>query len=170
MAHNSRIRIERCPKWIRGYLTLKYLVGRRQGELLKLTTFSGGRDGIAFGILKKRRERVLIVRWTPRLRRVWSWLLALERPENCPYIFWATKGKNRGKALSKRGFKSAWQRAQAKWIAAGNEAFWEHDIRASTGAASASDEAARQLLDHEDVRTTRKSYRRAKVVKVPALR
>jgi hypothetical protein len=159
-----------CPDWIRGYMTLKHLVGRRQGEMLKLTKFSGGRDGIAFKILKKRRERTLVIQWTPRLRRVWGWLLELERPDTCAWIFWSTKGKTRGDALSKRGFKSAWQRAQAKWIAAGNVAFWEHDLRAATGAASKTDEDARALLDHEDVRTTRKSYRRARVQKVSPLR
>lgn len=159
-----------CPPWLRGYILLKYLTGRRQGELLKLTKFSGGRDGIAFSILKKRRERVLIVRWTPRLRAVWQWVLALPRPDTSAYVFWATKGKNRGKALSKRGFKSAWQRAQAKWIQAGNEAFWEHDIRAAAGTAAEDDARAQELLDHESVSTTRRSYRRARVKKVDPLR
>lgn len=158
-----------CPDWLRGYMTLKYLVGRRQAELLKLNKFAGGRDGIAFSIVKKRRQRTLIVKWSPRLRKVWSWLLALERPEHTAWIFWSTKGKRRGEALKKSGFKSAWQRAQAKWIAEGNEAFWEHDIRAATATAMESDQAAQLLLDHEDVRVTRKRYRRGKVVKVDAL-
>ena len=159
-----------CPDWLRGYITLKYLVGRRQKEMLKLTTFSEKRDGLAFQIAKKRRVRTMIVRWTPRLRATWEWLKARSRPETCSWIFWATKGKNRGAGLSQRGFKSAWQRAQAQWIAAGNEAFWEHDIRAATATASDSDHDAQQLLDHEDVSVTRKKYRRGKVVKVDALR
>lgn len=158
-----------CPAWLRGYSTLKYLVGRRQAEMLKLSKFSEKRDGLAFTIVKKRRARTLVIRWSPRLRRTWEWLKRLPRPEHTPWIFWATKGKNRGAALTKAGFKSAWQRAQEKWIAAGNEAFWEHDLRAATGAASVSDVAAQQLLDHEDVKVTRKHYRRARVVKVDPL-
>lgn len=148
-----------APEWMRGYLALKYLTGRRQGELLKLGLFSERDAGIAFRILKKRRYRELIVEWTPRLRRVWKWLKALPRPGGSTVIFPASKGKRLGQALSSRGFKSAWQRAQAAWITAGNEGFWEHDIRAATATAAKSDEAARELLDHDDVGTT-KSYRR----------
>lgn len=147
-----------CPDWLRGYLALKYLSGRRQGELLKLGLFSEQERGIAFRILKKRRYRELLVEWTPRLRRVWEWLKARPRPASV-MIFPARKGKRLGQALTSMGFKSAWQRAQADWIAAGNEAFWEHDIRAATATAAKTDEAARELLDHETVSTT-KSYRR----------
>ena len=149
-----------CPEWLRGYLSLKYLAGRRQGELLKLTLFSERHDGVVFFILKKRRLRPLVVRWTPRLRRVWNWLKALSRPKHTTAIFWATKGKSRGQALSARGFKSAWQRAMAQWIAAGGARFTEQDIRAATATAAESDERARELLDHESVRTTRRVYRR----------
>ena len=148
-----------APDWLRGYLALKYLTGRRQGEMLKLGLFSEQERGIAFRILKKRHYRELIVEWTPRLRLVWEWLKVLPRPKDSTVIFPASKGKRRGQALSSRGFKSAWQRAQAAWIAAGNVAFWEHDIRAATATASKSTEAARELLDHENIRTTH-GYRR----------
>lgn len=143
-----------CPDWLRGYMALKHLTGRRQGELLKLGLFSERQAGIAFRILKKRRYRELIVEWSPRLRVVWAWLKAL-RPASSTMIFPASKGERRGQGLTARGFKSAWQRAQARWEAAGNVGFWEHDLRA----ASDSDEAARALLDHDSVRVTRK-YRR----------
>lgn len=148
-----------CPDWLRGYLALKYLTSRRQGEMLKLGLFSERRDGIAFRILKKRRYRELVVLWSPRLRRVWEWLKRLPRPAGSVMMFPATKGKRRGQGLTARGFKSAWQRAQAKWEAAGNAGFWEHDIRAASATASESDERARELLDHDSVRVTRK-YRR----------
>lgn len=159
-----------CPPWLRGYLLLKYLTGRRQGEMLKLSTFSEKPDGIAFQILKKRKLRTVTVTWSPRLRIVWEWLKRQKRPENCSMIFWATKGKNKGKQLSASGLKSAWQRAQEDWIAAGNVAFWEHDIRGAAGSDANSDTAAQELLDHESVSTTRKSYRRATTKKVRPLR
>lgn len=159
-----------CPPWLRGYLLLKYLAGRRAGEMLKLSTFSEKPDGIAFQILKKRKLRTLTITWTPRLRIVWNWLKALPRPEKCAMIFWSRKGKRKGEALSASGLQSAWQRAQLGWIEAGNEAFWEHDIRGAAGSDAKSDEAAQELLDHESVATTRKSYRRNPTKKVRALR
>lgn len=157
-----------APKWLHGYLALKYLTGRRQGELLKLGLFSERKAGIAFRILKKRRYREVIVRWSPRLRVVWEWLKKLPRQKNSVMIFPASRGKRRGQALSARGFKSAWRRAQVRWIADGNMAFWEHDIRAATATAAESDERARELLDHGELRVTRK-YRRG-TAKVRPLR
>lgn len=159
-----------CPPWLRGYVLLKYLAGRRQVEMLRLTTFSEKPDGVAFQIAKKRKLRTITVQWSPRLRIVWEWLKRQPRPDNCAFLFWSTRGKTRGDALSARGIKSAWQRAQASWIAAGNVAFWEHDIRGASGTDSDSDERAQELLDHETVATTRKSYRRNLTKKVRPLR
>jgi hypothetical protein len=153
------------PKWLRGYLTLKLLTGRRQGELLKLTLFSEKPSGIAFRILKKRKERELIVQWTPRLRRVWKWLKSLPRPKDKPHIFIG----ERGKPVNARSLKSVWQRAMQKWGRDGNDRFWEHDLRAFTAGAAESDERARELLDHGSLSTTRKSYRRT-TAKVRPLR
>lgn len=149
-----------CPEWLRGYLALKHLTGRRQGELLKLGLFSERHDGLAFRILKKRRYRQLVVQWTPRLRIVWEWLKKISRPASSTMIFSASKGKRRGQALSTRGFKSAWQRAMAVWISAGGEHFTEQDLRAAAATAAETDERARELLDHESIRTTRRVYRR----------
>ena len=80
--------------------------------MLKLSTFSEKPDGIAFQILKKRKQRTLTITWTPRLRMVWEWLKRLSRPERCSMLFWSREGKTRGDALSAQGFKSASQRAQ----------------------------------------------------------
>ena len=159
-----------CPDWMRGYLALKFFSGRRQGEMLKLTTFSEKPNGITFTLLKKRKQVTATVLWSPRLRRVWEWLKALPRPDNCPYIFYSHRGKTRGKQLSQRGFKSAWQRAQAQWIKDGNEAFWEHDIRAASATASRTIEEARERLQHESKATTRGYMRGPINTKVKPLR
>jgi hypothetical protein len=164
-SERRRFSRERCPDWLRGYLALKLLTGRRQGELLKLNRFSEKPSGIAFRILKKRKERELIVSWTPRLRAVWKWLLALPRPKDTAAIFIG----ERGKPVNARSLKSVWQRAMQKWRSDGNEKFWEHDLRAYTAGAADSDERARELLDHGSVSTTRKSYRRT-TAKVRPLR
>jgi hypothetical protein len=154
-----------CPRWLRGYLALKLLTGRRQGELLKLNRFSEKPSGIAFRILKKRKERELIVSWTPRLRKVWKWLLALPRPADKAEIFIG----DRGSPVNARSLKSVWQRAMQRWEASGNTRFWEHDLRAFTAGAAESDERARELLDHGSIAVTRKSYRRT-TAKVRPLR
>lgn len=154
-----------CPNWLRGYLTLKLLTGRRQGELLKLTLFSEKPSGMAFRILKKRKERELIVSWTPRLRRVWKWLKSLPRPSYSSAMFHG----ERGRPVNARSLKSIWQRAMVRWEQDGNHRFWEHDLRAYTAGAAESDERARELLDHGSISTTRKSYRRT-TAKVRPLR
>ncbi len=158
-----------CPDWLRGYMTLKHLTGRRQGELLKLGLFSERPDGIVFRILKKRRWREVLVEWSPRLRRTWEWLKRLPRPTSSTMIFVASRGPRRGFVLTARGFKSAWQREMARWVAAGGERFHEHDLRAASGSAAKTDERARELLDQEDVRTTRRSYRRNVVQRMKPL-
>jgi integrase len=156
-----------CPEWLRAYTLLKYLTGRRQGELLRLGLFSVKPAGFAVRISKKRRERELLIEWTPRLRRVVDYIVGkLRRPKSSLMLFHG----ERGRPMTARGFKSAWQRAMAKWEAAGNARFWEHDLRAMTSSAAETDERARELLDHESVRTTRRSYRRASVQKVKPLR
>lgn len=154
-----------CPRWLRGYLALKLLTGRRQGELLKLTLFSEKPSGIAFRILKKRKERELIVSWTPRLRRVWKWLKSLPRPSTTPAVFIG----ERGRPVNARSLKSVWHRAMGRWERDGNNRFWEHDLRAFTAGAAESDERARELMDHGSLSTTRKSYRRT-TAKVRPLR
>lgn len=154
-----------CPDWLRGYLALKHLSGRRQGELLKLGLFSERPGGIAFRVLKKRKTRELTVEWTPRLRKVWEWIKALRRPSNSVMLFHG----ERNKPVNARSLKSVWQRAMQKWEEAGNERFWEHDLRSASADAAETDERARELLDHASVQTTRKHYRR-KDAKVRPLR
>ena len=153
-----------CPDWLRGYLALKYLTGRRQGELLTLGLFSEQRDGIVFRILKKRRKRELVIEWSPRLRRIWEWLKKQRRPKSSLMLFHGERA-----AVKKNGFGSAWQRAMKSYVAAGGERFQEHDIRAATASAAASDGRAQELMDHEDARTTRRVYRRAQVSKIKPL-
>ena len=155
-------------QWLRGYIALKFLTGRRQGEMLKLGRHSERPTGLAFGILKKRRQRERIVLWSPRLRAVWEWCKRLPRPVASTMIFTSSRGPRRGQALRRRAFTEAWHRAQRQWVALGNEGFWEHDIRAAAATASKSDAAAQALFDHTSAEITR-GYRRG-TAKVSPLR
>ena len=66
-----------------------------------------------------------------------------------------------GTQQTARGFKSAWQRAMAEYVAAGGARFWEHDIRAKSGSDAQTDARAQDLLGHASASTTRRHYRRA---------
>lgn len=138
-AERRRFAPECCPDWMRGYLALKYLTGRRQGELLKLGRFSERPSGLAFSVLKKRRQRELI---RPLVATAAQGVGVAETPTQ---IFTSSCGPRRGQGLTQAGFKTAWQTAQSKWLALGGQGFWEHDIRAAAATASKSDAAAQVL-------------------------
>ena len=71
-----------------------------------------------------------------------------------------------GTPMTDSGFKSAWRRAMAKHIAAGNKRFRENDIRAKAGSDADDLQSAQRLLAHESAATTRCHYRRrvAKII------
>lgn len=151
-----------APRWLRVFCLLKLLTGLRQGDLLLLGDMNVDtiRNVLRVNIGKTKGGKVKIMefRLTWALKTVLRAAKALPRPKLQTLFFASQKGKTRGQALSQRGFKSAWQRAQANWEANGGLGFWEHDIRATTG-----DEASKrasELLGHESTRVTKKHYLR----------
>ncbi|HET7837688.1 MAG TPA: tyrosine-type recombinase/integrase, partial [Variovorax sp.] len=80
-----------------------------------------------------------------------------ERPSD--YLFITKNGKPYGK----ESFKSLWRVVRTKLKLKARE-FTFHDMRAKAGSDSASDVAAQELLHHEDVKVTKRVYRR----KVPS--
>jgi len=69
-----------------------------------------------------------------------------------------------GKPYTADGFQSAWQDAIAKAIRLGrldkSQRYGLHDLRGKAGSEAASDEQAKNLLGHSDVKVTREHYRR----------
>ena len=69
-----------------------------------------------------------------------------------------------GKAFSANGFQTAWQRLIRKSIKLGRitteQRYGLHDLRGKAGSEAESDEQAKDLLGHGDVKVTRKHYRR----------
>jgi integrase len=104
-------------------------------------------------------------RWTWALRTVIASAQALPRPRESLLLFVNTDGGQ----WTSRGFKSAWQRAMKKWVAAGHERFWENDIRAKSASDTEDLLEAQQRLGHETPRTTQRHYRRGET-KVRPLR
>lgn len=146
-----------CPPWLRAYLLLKYLVGLRQGDMLKLHRMMEKPKGLEVVIGKNKRSRqVLLFGWTWALRTVVDAIHTLTPPTTTAY-FPATGGTS---PLTAAGFKSAWRRSMAIWKDKGNEPFWEHDIRAKNASDSDNERDAQERLGHADVKTTRKHYLR----------
>jgi len=144
-----------APRWLRCYILLKRLTGLRQGDMLKLGRANDTGRGLEVATGKT--GKVLRFRWTRSLRIAVDAILALKRPVPSLYFFTSRHGTQ----LSAYGFKSAWQRAMNAYEAAGNERFWEHDIRGKTGSDASSDARAQELLGHATQATTKRSYRRA---------
>jgi len=147
-----------CPKWLRGYVLLKYLTGLRQGDLLKLDSTAETARGLLVEIGKSRRRKVVEFRWTWALRSVVQHVHGLREGTEPRYF-----------PVSAAGFKSAWRRAMAEWKGLGNEAFREHDIRAKTASDSRTLAEASERLGHDRTSTTQRHYRRG-VQRVTPLR
>jgi integrase len=147
---------EYAPKWLRAYCLLKYLTGLRQGDMLKLVLPNIDETARAFRVRTGKTGKPLRFRITWALRIVLAQIVKLRRPKESMLLFTNRKGKQ----MTARGFKSAWQRAQQRWAADGHTRFWEHDIRGKTGSDSATDAEAQELLGHETTKTTRRHYRR----------
>lgn len=69
-----------------------------------------------------------------------------------------------GKALSANGFQTAWQRLMRKAVKLGRiskaQRYGLHDLRGKAGSEAETDEQAKNLLGHSDVKVTRQHYRR----------
>ena len=64
-----------------------------------------------------------------------------------------------GKQYSKESFKSLWRRVREKLGLKPREVTF-HDMRAKAASDAVSDEAAKDVLHHEDIKVTRRVYRR----------
>jgi integrase len=71
-----------------------------------------------------------------------------------------------GKPYGKEAFKSLWRAVRQK-LNLGPREITFHDMRAKAASDSASDVAAQELLHHEDVKVTKRVYRRKVPSSVP---
>lgn len=82
--------------------------------------------------------------------------------------------RRNGKAYTSNGFQIAWQRSLRKAIELGRldkeQRYHFHDLRGKAGSEAETDEQAKDLLGHGDVKVTRKHYRhlpqRAEALKI----
>jgi len=136
---------------LRGWVTLKRITGLRQGQMLAINltehwdgktlhpiTSKGGRDtrysgsGLSAAIKNILRDRL---------------------PVGPLFI------NRNGNPVTATGFRSAWQRAMAKFVQIGKERFNEHDIRKTTATEADTLIEAMKLLGHTSPKVTQAVYR-----------
>lgn len=152
-------------RMIQAYIRLKLLTGLARSDLLRLRQGENLRgDGIHVRRHKTgTRPTVYDYALVPERKEAVE-LALRSRPCLSPFLFCNRDGKGyideaTGEA---HGWDSMWQRFVARVKAETNitERFTEHDLRAKVGSDAESLEKARALLQHADIRTTQRVYRR----------
>lgn len=152
-------------RMIQAYIRLKLLTGLARSDLLRLRQGEHLRDD---GIHVRRhktgtRPTVYDYALVPERKEAVE-LAVRSRPALSPFLFCNRKGQGYidEKTGESHGWDSMWQRFVARVMAETSirERFTEHDLRAKVGSDAESLEKARALLQHADIRTTQRVYRR----------
>lgn len=152
--------------FLQPYLNLKYLIGARKSDLLRIQLSDISEDGIR--VRSGKTGKKILYTWTDDLRDAVDQAKSIKRKVGSIYLFSTRDGKcywnEENRTTS--GFDSIWQRRINKWEKDGYPRFTEHDFRAKT--ASDTDERhAQDLMQHSDLALTKKVYRRKESVVSP---
>lgn len=140
---------------LRAYVALKLSTGLRQGQLLALRLSDW--DGAVLRASATKGGRATAYRGEGLQDAVGA-VLALRRGRALRGLtLFATRD---GQQYTSDGFRSIWQRAMRKHVAAGGERFTEHDLRAVVATRAGSAEHARDLLGHSTSQVTQRVYQR----------
>lgn len=145
--------LESAPAAVAVMMSLAYLTGQREGDLLKLKRASITAEGTPFRQGKTGKK--LNVSWSPAL--AWTMEQANKLPSAGISSFWVVCQRD-GQPYSESGFQTAWQKHIRKCHETGliAERFTFHDIRAKAG----SDAKDGRLLGHMNPETFRRIYER----------
>lgn len=132
-------------------------IGQRRGDLLKIREEHITDEGI--NIDQGKTGAPLIVEWTPALRETVERARAMKPDIPKVYLLRTRTGQ----PYTSDGFKSIWQRLQRRALKKGiiQSRFKFHHLRkkaATDKADLTTEEEARDLLGHENVKTTRGKY------------
>ena len=147
--------LNECNAMLKAYVQLKLLTGLRQGQILgmKLSDW----DGERLTVQGAKGGRTVVYSGDGLIDAVnQAAALRKGRALRSIYLF-ATRT---GRPYSGDGFRSIWQRAMHKYIAAGNERFTDHDLRAKVASDSEDLAAAQSRLGHQSSQLTNRVYRR----------
>ncbi|MDN8617009.1 tyrosine-type recombinase/integrase [Variovorax ginsengisoli] len=150
-------------------LEISTQTGAREGMIFDIRIGDFDQDQIELRVTKKRNEKGHTAKSYTMTLDLWRALgraLELRKKRRggaaslpSDYLFITKNGKPYGKA----SFKSLWRVVRTKLKLEAREITF-HDMRAKAGSDSVSDVAAHELLHHEDVKVTKRVYRR----KVPS--
>lgn len=135
-------------------MELALLTGQRQGDLLRLTWSKVDRVMGRIRFRQSKTGKRLGVRITPAVADV------LERCERLTPAGDHVIRKRNGTPYTSEGFRAIWQRYMRRWVAADNERFTFHDLRAKSASDSETIDAAYQRLGHTSIAMTRRAYDR----------
>lgn len=132
-------------------------IGQRRGDLLKIREEHITDEGI--NIDQGKTGAPIIVEWSPALHETVERARAIK--PDIPKVFLLRTRS--GKPYTSNGFKSIWQRLQRRAMKKGviTSRFKFHHLRkkaATDKADLTTEEEARDLLGHEDIKTTRTNY------------
>jgi hypothetical protein len=144
---------------------IAYLTGKAQGQILRLSRSQLGDEGIEFG--KRKGGARTLVRWSRRLARYVKAAIAMPCQIKPMYVI----HNQQGSPYTSDGFKTIWQKLMREWVAAGNERFTFHDLRAK----AASDvieqgRKASELTGHRSEAMPARVYDRRRIRKADAVR
>lgn len=144
---------------------IAYLTGKAQGQVLSLKRQQLGREGIEF--TKRKRGAGTLVIWTPALRRIVRWAIAMPSTIDPMYVIHTQSGT----PYTSDGFKSLWQRLMKEWVDLGHERFTFHDLRAKAVTdMTAQGRRASDLTGHRQESTISRVYDRRRLRKSKAVR
>ena len=152
-------------RMIQAYIRLKLLTGLARSDLLRLRQGENLREDGIHVRRHKTGTRPTVYDYALVPERKDAVELAIKsRPALSPFLFCNRKGQGYidEKTGEAHGWDSMWQRfvARVKSETSITERFTEHDLRAKVGSDAESLEKARALLQHADIRTTQRVYRR----------
>lgn len=149
---------ELAPPMIQCVMDLAMLTALRRGDILKLQRKHMTDEGICIrpGKTARTTGKAILFEWSPSLRTVVQRALAI-KPQMRQYVVCNRKGK----AFTKNGFDSVWQRLMAKATSGENaiEHFQFRDLRRKSATDEADEKAAQERLGHSSPEITAKVYR-----------
>lgn len=139
-------------------MDLAMLTGLRRGDIFKLERKHLTDEGILVqpGKTERTTGKSILFEWSPALRAVTSKALTIK-----PQVRQHVVCNRKGKAFTKNGFDSVWQRLMAKATNGkeGIEHFQFRDLRRKSATDENDERAAQTRLGHSSARVTRQVYR-----------
>lgn len=141
------------------------LTGFRRQDVIRLTDFQCGEDGVRVAEQKRKAgqaERVRLVRWSGRLRDIVAEARTI-RPAESSFVFTTEDGS----PYSDSGFKTMWGRVKREHVDAGGLDFTAHDLRAFY--VTETKQRGGDPQTHANPATTARIYDRRRIKRADAL-